>query len=237
MNQQHQNPSTLPQFRSEWQAGFTAMLGLWPAALPGALAYVLSAQQAGLDAPATLLLSLLAFSGSAQIGAVGLLALGAPLPIIVLTMAALHLHYLMLGLTLGRRLPLRGWRRITAALLLTEAAFALSAARRRPSFGFLVGAEASMYLAWCGGTLLAVLLGGYLPADLFDGDLVVPLIFATLLVPLLRGRADVIAALTAGGAALVLGPLLPGGLGIVGAGVAGCLAAALLSRYREKEPA
>ena len=61
-------------------------------------------------------------------------------------------------------------------------------------------------------------------------DLVAPLTFLAVLVPLIRTRPAVLVALVAGIAALLLARLVPSGIAVLGAGVAGIAAGAWYTR-------
>jgi predicted branched-subunit amino acid permease len=63
--------------------------------------------------------------------------------------------------------------------------------------------------------------------------LIVPLTFLAVLVPLLRTRAARITGLTSGLTALLLTRILPLGLSVLGAGLAGCAAGTWWTRWEE----
>lgn len=219
----------------EFRQGFRAMLPLWSAAIPAALAYVAAAASAGLPAFETMLLSLLVYSGPGQIAAVGMLAAGASTTAVIVAVLALHIHYLLLGLTIGRRVRFRGVRRLLAAMLLTDGVSIVSNARENLTARFYLGAGCSMYLAWNIATLLALLAGKLLLPLLSPvTDLIVPLVLVTLLGLIVRERVELLAASSAALAALVLVPMLPSGLGLLAAALCACL---LMAFWHKEEQA
>src|SRR5262249_57298588 len=129
-----------------------------------------------------------------------LMATGAPAPVLVGTAMALNVQMLLLGLAVGRQLR-PSWReRLLTAWLLTDGAFGVSAARGRLRLPVLLGAGASMYLAWNLGSAVGAAAGNVLPDPRRLGiDLVAPLSFLAVLVPLLRTRPALLAAATAAG--------------------------------------
>jgi 4-azaleucine resistance transporter AzlC len=217
-------------------AGCQAMAPLWLGVVPFGIAYAVLARDVGLSLVETQALSVLVFAGSAQVSAVGLIGAGAATAEIVLTTFLLNVRHLLYGLALGRRTPLRGWRRPTAAYFLTDEAFGVVAARPERSFAFLLGAELSLFVTWNLSTLSGALVGGAIPDPEELGiDLIFPLAFLALLVPLVRTRVELLVALVSGALAYVLSEALPGGLPILLTGVLGCLLGASLTRGRPSD--
>ena len=204
---------------------------LWLGVAPFGLAYAVIARDAGLSLVETQALSVLVFAGSSQVSAVGLFGRGAGGIEIVLTTFLLNVRHVLYGVSLGRMVPLTTRERLVAAYFLTDEAYGVSVARGARSFAFVLGAELSLFLTWNIATFAGALLGGVIPdPERIGVDFVFPIAFLALLVPLLRRRADVAVALFAGALAWLLARGLPGGLPVLGAGVAGSLLGALLTR-------
>jgi predicted branched-subunit amino acid permease len=200
--------------------GFAAITPLWIGVVPFGLAYAVLARDAGLSVLETQALSVLVFAGSAQVSAF-----------------LLNVRHVLYGLSLGRTVPLEGWRRPVAAYFLTDEAFGVVAARRERTFAFVLGVELSLFLAWNAATLGGALVGGAIPDPTSLGiDLVFPLAFLALLVPLVRTRDDAVVALGAGALAWALSRWLPGGLPVLAAGVGGSVLGAWLTRARPPVP-
>jgi 4-azaleucine resistance transporter AzlC len=216
--------------------GFRAAAPLWLGIVPFGLVYAVVARDAGLSLIETQALSVLVFAGSAQFSAAGLFGSGAAALEIVSTTFLLNVRHVLYGLSLGRRIPVRGWRRTTAAYFLTDEAFGVVAAREERTFAFLLGAELSVFVTWNLATLGGALVGTAIadPAEL-GVDLVFPLAFLALLVPLVRTRVELLVAVVSGGVAYVLAEGLPGGLPILVTGVAGSLLGASLTRGRPSD--
>jgi branched chain amino acid efflux pump len=218
--------------RRAFGRGFVAMVPLWLGVVPFALVFAVIARDAGLSIVQTQVLSLLVFAGSAQFSAAGLFARGAAGLEIVLTTFLLNVRHVLYGMSLTRRTRLDGWRRPVAAFFLTDEAFGVVAGQRDRSFGFLLGAEMSLYVTWNLATLAGALLGSSIPDPAELGvDLVFPLAFLALLVPLVRTRVELVVAVVAGGAAWIAARELPGGgTPVLVAGVGGSLLGAWLTR-------
>ena len=182
-----------------FRRGFLAMVPLWLGVVPFALAYAVTARGAGLSLVETQALSVLVFAGSAQFTAVGLFGTGAAAAEIVSTTFLLNVRHVLYGLSLGRQIPLRGWRRTTAAYFLTDEAFGVVAAREERTFAFLLGAELSLFVTWNLATLGGALVGSAItdPAEI-GLDLIFPLAFLALLVPLVRTRVELVVSVASG---------------------------------------
>ncbi|HEY9456330.1 MAG TPA: AzlC family ABC transporter permease [Gaiella sp.] len=216
--------------------GFLAVAPLWLGVVPFGIVYAVIARDAGLSVLETQAMSLFVFAGSAQFSAAGLFATGATALEVVLTTFLLNVRHVLYGLSLGRRMLLPGWRRPAAAYFLTDEVFGIVAARPAPTFGFLVGAELSLFLVWNLATLAGAVLGATIPDPGELGlDLVFPLAFLALLVPLVRTRAELVVAVASGALAYLVAQVSSGGVPIVVTGVAGSLLGAVLTRGRPVE--
>jgi len=207
------------------------MMPLWLGVVPFGVAYAVLARDAGLSLLETQAMSVLVFAGASQVSAVGLFKRGAGGLEIVLTTFLLNVRHVLYGMSLGRDVPMSTRERLTAAYFLTDEAYGVSIARRTRSFKFVLGAELSLFLTWNLATLVGALLGGVIPdPERIGVDFVFPVAFLALLVPLLRRRVDVLVAIFAGLAAWLLATVAAGGLPVLGAGVAGALLGATLTR-------
>jgi 4-azaleucine resistance transporter AzlC len=211
--------------------GFRAMVPLWLGVIPFGLAYAVIARDAGLSLLETQAMSILVFAGASQVSAVGLFARGAGGLEIVLTTFLLNVRHVLYGLSLGRAVPLSLRERLAAAYFLTDEAYGVSIARGARTFRFVFGAELSLFLVWNLATFVGALLGGVIPdPERIGVDFVFPVAFLALLVPLLHRRVDVAVAVLAGALAWALSKWLPGGLPVLGAGIAGALLGAWATR-------
>lgn len=200
--------------------GVLAAAPLVAGVVPFGMAYAVSALAAGFSPLETVLFSVLACSGAAQMASVGLAAAGSGPLAIVLTTLGLSLRHVLYGLSLATWLP-RLTHPPTPLLAATvfDEGFGLAtreAAEGRGSAGFLFGANGLLYVAWVAATLAGVILGQLLPdPETLGLDVIFPLSFLALLLPLIRTRRDVAVAVVAGAAALLLRGVFGAGPSVV----------------------
>ena len=216
-----------------FRRGFVAMLPLWTGAIPFGIAYAVAARNAGLTPVETQVMSLVVFSAAAQVGAVSLLAAGAPAVLVVATVLLFNAQLPLFGVAISRATSPVALARAAVAWLLTDAAFAVASALGPLRVPVLLGAGACMYAGWNLGTALGILGGQLLPDTHRVGlDLVVPLTFLAVLVPLIRTHSALAVALLSGAAAVLLARALPAGLPVLAAAAVGMAAGAWLTRPR-----
>ena len=207
------------------------MMPLWLGVVPFGMAYAVTARAGGLNILETQALSVFVFAGGSQFSAAGLFATNTPGLTIILTTFLLNVRHALYGLSLGRHLKLKPLERFVAAYFLTDEAFGVMIASGQNSFGFLLGAELSLFFSWNLATLAGAFLGSSIqnPAAL-GVDFVFPLAFLALLVPIVRTRIELLVAACSGILAWWLNTRLPGGLPILLTGVLGSLLGAWLTR-------
>lgn len=167
---------------------------------------------------APIVMSLTAFSGSAQYAMLAVVRGNGTLAAALLAAAALNARYLAISAAVAAWVPGSRWRRAGCCLLLTDANWAV-AADGTPAR--LLGAALTELVAWTGGTALGVVFGTALGNPLHLGlDAAFPALFAWLLRDQLADRPAVLAALAGAAIALALTPVLPAGLPVLAAGLA-----------------
>jgi predicted branched-subunit amino acid permease len=187
----------------------------------------------GASPVAALAMSMIMFSGAAQIVAVQLLAAGAPFGVILLSCLVVSLRLVMYSAAMAPYLrPLdHRWRNLLA-FLLTDQAFAGTMQRFRRSgdlranASYFLGSGALLWVTWQIATLAGIVAGQVIPAS-WQLDFAVPLCFIAVLVPLLRDRVSVLVFAVATVAVIALDAmplrlsLICGGLLAIAAGVFG----------------
>jgi 4-azaleucine resistance transporter AzlC len=170
----------------------------------------------GLGVAGPIVLSAMAFSGSAQFAALTVLGDRGSLLSILLAVAALNARYLVYGAAVAPALSRNPLRRALEAQLLTDASWALSVREAGVSRGLMLGSGAVSWIGWTGGTAAGALFGSVLGDYRGIGlDAALPAYFLCLLLDRLSRRADIVAGVLAGAAAVALAPYLPSGVALV----------------------
>lgn len=219
--------------------GIKAVLPLWLASAPFAIAYALAARQSGLSILDTELMSLTVYSGAAQMSIIQLLSDRASLLLMLLTALALNLHHILYGLSLARRIEFSRLERALASYLLTDSVYGVTiVAGTSASFSWLFGAGLSLFVAWNVFTAAGILIGHLLiiPATAHL-DLVAPLTFSALLVSVLRSKLDILVAIVSAIGAILCLSLHLGSGTILVVGILGALIGAWLAERRQHGPA
>jgi 4-azaleucine resistance transporter AzlC len=198
------------------------MLPLWAGVAPFSVAFAVLARAGGFTIVQTELLSLVVFSGAAQVATVTLAAGGAPAISILITTVLLNIRHVLYGLSFRRMAGSQpGPPKTLLAFLLTDEAYGLTVKAYHDGHGspaFLLGAGVSLYSVWNVGTLVGALLGALIPDPSSSGlDFIFPLTFLALLLPLLRTRRHVLVAVLSGAIAFGLSRIAPTGVTVLGA--------------------
>jgi 4-azaleucine resistance transporter AzlC len=205
------------------------MLGV----IPFGIVCGVGAIAAGASPVAALAMSMIMFSGAAQIVATQLLVAGAPFAVILLSCLIVSLRLLMYSAAMAphlRDLDQR-WRALLS-FVLTDQAFAGTLQRftrssdLRANASYFLGTGALLWIVWQFSTLAGILAGQVIPAS-WQLEFVVPLCFLAVLMPLLHDRVSILvfAVATIAVVALDAMPLrlsmICGGLLGIGAGILG----------------
>ena len=207
--------------------------------IPFGLVCGVGAAAAGATVWGALGMSAIIFSGAAQIIAAQLLAVGAPIAVIVLTCFVAGLRFLMYSAAIApylRPLPPRSQQAL--AFLLTDQAFA-SAIRRFDAGGdpragglHFLGAGFALWACWQVTNVVGFFAGNLVPAS-WSMEFAVPLCFIALIAPHFRNAPQVGAGVLAGVAVVALDGL-PMRLNLIAAGVVGILAGTAIELGRER---
>ena len=196
------------------------------------LVFGLAARNAGYSPIEAVASSVVVFAGASQFAAAGYVAAGLPwAPIVVLTFF-LNARHMLYSASLAPRLrEVPFAKRALMSHVLTDEAFALSAAHfhrvgRVDLPGYWIAALLGVFVPWNLATIAGVLLGGAIPdPSRFGLDIVFPAAMGGLAVGLATGRREFVAAgagaIIGTGLSLVIGPAL----GIIVGGLLGPLVA------------
>ncbi len=194
----------------------------------------------GLGGPAAIGFSTIVFAGASQLAAIEVLGDGGTAVVAALAACTINLRILLYSASLSPYLARESLlRRLVAAYLLTDQAYAVSiirwgdqergaadyeAAGRR--WSYYLGAALTLWVPWQLATVTGVLLGNAVPGSLPLG-FAVPLVFLVLLVPTLTSVHAVVAAVVGGVTTVVSLELGAGALSVMIGALAGVVAGAL----------
>lgn len=198
---------------SEARAGAAAAAPMLFGVVPFGLVAGAAPVAQGLGGWASVGLSTVVFAGASQLAIVDILGQGGSAVVAILAAWTINLRMVLYSASLAPYLshePTR--RRLAAAYLLVDQAYALSVSRwagdlhpeRRLSY--FVGAGLLMWTGWQAATIAGILVGAAVPDDV-PLDFAVPLVFLVLLVPLLSDRPGVVAAVMGGAVAVAAAEL------------------------------
>lgn len=231
----------MSQKSREFWLGVRATLPLIVGAIPFGILFGTLAPSSGLSTSATLAMSALVFAGSAQFIALGLLAAGAGIGVIIATTAVVNLRHLLYSAAMVNRVKhLNGYWRALLAFGLTDESFAAISARYQgeqsieTAHWFYLGSIVSMWGNWLLCSAIGLTLGNLFPNITDWGlDFAMSVTFIGMVVPYLTNRAMYGAVLVAGSCALLC-YWLPHKLGLMIAAVTGITTGLLIQRYFAK---
>ena len=195
----------------------------------------------GLSVLQTCLLSLLLFSGGSQFALIGILGGGGTVGAAVAASSLLGLRNALYGLQLAPTMLPAGWRRFAIAQLTIDESTAVAvsqSARPLRRLGFWV-TGLGVYIGWNLMTLAGALAGNALgDPKRFGLDAAASAAFVALLWPRLRSREPVAIAIVGAVVTTILIPVIPQGLPVIAAALAGAVVAAFWpSRWSAKRTA
>jgi 4-azaleucine resistance transporter AzlC len=211
-------------------AGVRRELPILLGVMPFGMIYGALAQAAGLPFAAAQGMSAIVFAGSSQFVAAQLFAGGAPLAVIVLTIAVVNLRHALYSASLAPYVRHLSWRwKAVLAYLLTDEAYAVTVLHYQepgveptaaPHHFYYLGAGLALWSTWQASTAAGLFLGAQIPPS-WSLDFTLALTFIALIFPALRDRPAVAATLSAGFVAVAayalpykLGLLLAAAVGI-----------------------
>lgn len=228
-----------PTPKDEFLAGSREIAPVLLGTIPFGFVAGVAAISAGMTPFEGIALSVLSFSGIAQLIASQLVAAGSPVVVTIAAAFVVSLRFLMYSAALAphvAHLSLR-WR-LLVSYLMTDQSFASTVRRyeepggREHKHWHFMGTALTLYTSWQAAVAFGVLAGASVPAS-WSLDFAVVLSFIALLVPAVRTRADLGAAIVAGAVALVVAGL-PYRLSLVAASIAGIAAGMAIEIRRER---
>jgi predicted branched-subunit amino acid permease len=200
--------------------------------IPFGIVCGIGAVAAGASPLAALAMSMIMFSGVAQIIAAQLLVAGAPFAVILLSCLVVSLRLLLYSAALAPYLrPLDHRWRALLSFVLTDQVLAGTLQRfqqsddLRSNASYFLGTGALLWITWQLATIIGIVAGRAIPAA-WELEFVVPLCFLAVLAPLLRDRVSIIVFAVAGVAVVVL-DAMPLRLSLICAGLLGIAAGVL----------
>jgi predicted branched-subunit amino acid permease len=221
--------------RSAFLEGIRDMSPMLLGIIPFGIVCGVGAIAAGASPIAALAMSMIMFSGAAQIVATQLLVAGAPFAVIVLSCLVVSLRLLMYSAAMApylRPLDYR-WRNLLSYVL-TDQAFAGTIQRFRASgdlaanASYFLGTGVLLWTVWQISTVVGILAGQIIPAS-WQLEFVVPLCFIAVLMPLLRDRVSLLVFGVAAVAVVAL-DAMPLRLSMICAGLLGIAAGVLADK-------
>jgi 4-azaleucine resistance transporter AzlC len=230
-------PSPSPQ--EEFLAGSREVAPSLVGTIPFGLVVGVASVAAGLTPFEGVALSVLAFSGIAQLIATQLIAAQSPLVITVAAAFVVSLRLLMYSAALAPHVAhLNARWRWLISYLMTDQSFAMTVRRysepgeRERKHWYFMGGSLTLWITWQAGLVVGVIAGAGVPAD-WSLDFVVVLTFVALMVPVIRTRADLAAAIVAAVVALAAYGL-PHRLSLIVGSIAGIAIGMAIELRRER---
>lgn len=211
------------------------MRGILPlviGAVPFGIIFGALASGSGLSAAGAMGMSIFVFAGSSQFIALGLLADGTAIPLVIMTTLVVNARHLLYSISMMphlRQAPL-GWK-LLLSFWLTDENFAVAIARYNQADSsphkhwYGLGASVLMYGNWLLCTGLGITLGQQIPTNL-GLDFAMSVTFIGMVIPYVVTRPMGVAVSVAGSVAL-LAHGLPHQLGLMVASLVGILAGAI----------
>lgn len=217
--------------------GAAAVAPMTVGVIPFGLAFGATTVAHGYGTGAAVGFSVIVFAGASQLAAVQALAGGASALVAAAAAWTVNLRLLLYTASLAPYFSHeRLGRRMVAAYVLTDQAYAASIARwehapdtsetRAGRFAFFMGGAMTLWIGWQLATLAGALIGNAIPKSV-PLDFSIPLVFLALLMPTITSRASALAAAAGGAAAVVSAELGAHSVSILVGAVVGIAAGAL----------
>ena len=197
-----------PAWRAEFDRGAREMLPAFPGIMAWALVTGVAMVKSGLSVKLALLMSLLAYAGSAQLASLPLIAASAPAWVIALTALATNMRFVIYGAAMRRWLSHYSARRLSLLGYLSgDFSFVMFMNRLAKEGPFehrdawLFGVTSMNWLIWQVASIAGIVGGAFIPTNWglqFAGTLAL----LPLVMPSVRSWAGATGALAAGSVSL-----------------------------------
>ena len=227
--------------KMEFISGGKAALPLVLGAIPFAILFGTLAPTSGLSALATVAMSVLVFAGSAQFIVLALIAVQAPIEMILLTTFVVNLRHILYATALVehvKHLSL-GWRAILAFGLTDESFANMSQhylqADKRDAHYFYLGSIGCFYSTWVSFTILGLFLGSLIPdMSSWRLEFAMSVTFIGMVVPYMNSKAMISAIIAAGISSLAFAHL-PNKLGLIVSALIGVAVGLTISQLSNRQ--
>ena len=235
-----QDTASFGRFRAGLVEGMRRTLPVTLYVAPMGFAFGAAATQGGMSVEATLLISAVMCSGSAQFAALAVYSsLGVAVIPMLLAAFTLNARHILLGAAISPWMNKVSFsRQVAAVIVLSEPTWALVIRMhdvegvRNPArlAGALASGGIAMWACWIAGTAFGAILGSdFGDLSRFGLDLLVIAFFASLAAAFWRSpRQDLLPWIAAGAAAILAERVLPPGWHILAGGIVGGLVGLLL---------
>jgi 4-azaleucine resistance transporter AzlC len=229
-----------PSRQQEFWAGTRDIIPLVIGATPFGIIFGTLAQSSGLSFWGAVGLSSIVFAGASQFVALGLLATGSTIPLIILTTFVVNLRHMLYSASLVPHVKrLSPFWKLAIGFWLTDENFVVAIRRYESSDAspykhwYYLGAAILMYSNWQACTLVGLTVGQAIPdATRWGLDFAMVATFIGMVVPYITRSAMVATVVVAGTVALFTHSW-PHKLGLMVAALAGVLAGFISDRRRQ----
>ncbi|HEX9495746.1 MAG TPA: AzlC family ABC transporter permease [Candidatus Limnocylindria bacterium] len=220
----------------------TALVEGWPVLVTVIVVgttFGIVASRSGLSPAEIVAMSLFVFAGASQFAMLQLFKDGAAWPFIAATVLLINLRHLLMAAALRPYFAgVSTARRLAAAFVLTDEAFAMSIGwfrRGRTELAYYATFAVALYVLWNASTVIGMLVGPSIGEPRrFGVDFAITATFIAIVVLGVRHRSDAIVAVVA---ALLASTLVLLGASVIAVVAAGALAPLLVLFIRDEEPA
>ncbi len=225
--------------RKQFLLGVRSALPIVLGYLPLAMAFGVLAKSGGLTIGQVAAMSILVYSGSGQLIAVGMFGAGAAAAGIITTIFLVNCRYLLLSASLAPHM-----KKLSSPFLallshgITDETYAVALShfhQNRPDGFYLLGLFLTAYLSWVSGSVTGAALGNLVrDTTLFGLDFALTAMFISLLIMMLKDRPGILVAVLAGAFSVIFKLYLHNNWNIILATVIAATAGVMVQRWNKR---